>query len=229
MSQTQIYLLDTYRGEITTRILSSGKEGARPWIALEDNIFHPQGGGQPSDRGWIGTIPVVAQRLPTIADLVLVTAADDTAQTALAHLTEGTTVTATIDLPQRLANAALHTAGHLINATAGRRGLTYAGCNHFPGQARVEFQPSGPVDSAAIQRDIESAIRDLIADDRPVHASASGDGPRTLVIDGLCEDSCAGTHVARLGLLSDFQIRSVKVKGDRVRVGYDVAHAGLVA
>ncbi|VVB76386.1 Alanyl-tRNA editing protein AlaX-M [Candidatus Tiddalikarchaeum anstoanum] len=43
------YYEDAYIKELTTKIAEIGKD----YIILEDTIFHPQGGGQPSDKGTI--------------------------------------------------------------------------------------------------------------------------------------------------------------------------------
>lgn len=45
------YLKNTYLFELKTRIANI-QEGK---ILFEDTIFHPQGGGQPKDKGWIET------------------------------------------------------------------------------------------------------------------------------------------------------------------------------
>ena len=45
-----MYLKDTYRYSLQTKVknISSDK-----MIEFEDTIFHPQGGGQPQDKGFI--------------------------------------------------------------------------------------------------------------------------------------------------------------------------------
>jgi Ser-tRNA(Ala) deacylase AlaX len=57
-----------------------------------------------------------------------------------------------------------------------------------------------------------------------VHSRHQAD-ERIVVIDGVNEDPCGGTHVPSLGCLVGFSVRSVKVKKGVLKVGYDVDHA----
>lgn len=43
--QNNIYLSNTYQSEIETTVLEIGHDDEGHWVALKDNIFHPQGGG----------------------------------------------------------------------------------------------------------------------------------------------------------------------------------------
>ena len=43
------YLKNTYLFELQTQVASKKDE----MVEFADTIFHPQGGGQPNDKGWI--------------------------------------------------------------------------------------------------------------------------------------------------------------------------------
>ncbi len=43
------YLRNTYQYELETQIINK-KDG---FVQFNDTIFHPQGGGQPNDKGWV--------------------------------------------------------------------------------------------------------------------------------------------------------------------------------
>jgi Ser-tRNA(Ala) deacylase AlaX len=51
LPMSQLYHLEPYKKEILTTIKSYFAEDGSHYIQLEDNIFHPHGGGQKGDRG----------------------------------------------------------------------------------------------------------------------------------------------------------------------------------
>jgi alanyl-tRNA synthetase len=227
MKQVQLFLEDASIDQITTSILAVGHDRNGAWVALKENLFHPQGGGQPADIGCINELEVVAARVQDLPDAVvlqLVPNSQDAEVTS--SFRPGDTVSASVNMLARRTHSALHTAGHLINAAGNRLGYKYAGCIHYPGQARVEFfSDKAPTDVKSLHERIEHDVLVYIAGSAAVHGVVSEGGLRTITIDGICEDLCAGTHVAHLGLIRDFCIRAIKIKGDRIRVGYSSSHA----
>jgi alanyl-tRNA synthetase len=216
--QLNTYLTDTYLGQAQTRVLAVGKRDGAPWAAIEHNLFHPQGGGQPADRGWLDEYKITPVR-DQESGLIVVVAADTTM--ALPHMTDGQPVQARIDLDARKLHAALHTAGHLIEAAGRERGWQLAANNHFPGQARIEFTaPTGddrladPEARAVASEALGKTVAAAIADDLPV----------TVHLDDLHSAPCGGTHVHSLGDLAEIALVPVKVKKGRIRVSYSAAH-----
>jgi Ser-tRNA(Ala) deacylase AlaX len=140
-------------------------------------------------------------------------------------------VHARIDLPTRTAHAALHTAGHLVEAAGRAQGWEMVASNHFPGQARVEFQvpeadarladPEGREKVTAVLR---TAVASAIADDLPVFARYLDDGRRVVHLDALHSAPCGGTHVRSLGDLADVVLPTLRVKKGRIRVSYTATH-----
>lgn len=53
------YFEDTYKFEDTAVIKANGKDENGDFLILNQTIFYPQGGGQPSDRGTIAVDGVV--------------------------------------------------------------------------------------------------------------------------------------------------------------------------
>jgi Ser-tRNA(Ala) deacylase AlaX len=208
-----LYLLDTYQAEITTAVIH-----AQPgWVAVADNIFHPQGGGQPSDRGTVDGV-AASPRWDDAGEAILLQLDGDHA------FRPEQNVTVRIDPELRKLHAALHTAGHLIDAIVRRMGYTHAANNHFPGQSRVEFRVDGDVDKTALTERLEAEIAAAVDKCLPVTAETT-DGVRRITIDSLGTDPCGGTHVPHLGALRDVRVRSVKTKGGRLKVGYHAEHA----
>ncbi|MFE1770625.1 alanyl-tRNA synthetase [Streptomyces sp. NPDC059008] len=224
-TQHNVYLTQTYTYEAKSRILSSASSAAGIRLALVDNIFHPQGGGQPSDRGWVDDIPASPVRDPesgwVYVDLVPESGNDDLG------FSEGRVVTAAIDAEQRRLHAALHTAGHLVDALIRPFGVRHVGSNHFPGQARVEYELEGAeVDKQHLADSLREGVAKAIAQGLPI-SSGECDGRRTITIEGLATEFCGGTHVTDLSCLTDVSIRSVKIKSSRLKVGYEAVHVAL--
>lgn len=106
-----IYLSDSYKKELTGKILSVTKKGAHWEVVLDRTIFYPQGGGQPSDKGEIigshGKACVTHVRL-----------ADDTVIhecSIMGELLKDEDVNEIIDWENRFHNMRVHSAGHIVH------------------------------------------------------------------------------------------------------------------
>ncbi|WP_411573945.1 alanyl-tRNA synthetase [Streptomyces fradiae] len=215
--QRHIYLEDTYRFTVTTQVVDAGTGELGSWLTLRDNIFHPQGGGQPSDVGTAGDMAVRPFKAPGTDTHVVRLSCER-------PLEVGDEVTSSVDPEVRRRHAALHTCGHVVDGFVRELGFRHRVSNHFPGQARIEFDAGeDKPDLEQLARTVEDRTRRAIEDDRKVYASERGD-LRLIGIDGLHEDPCGGTHVSSLGQLTGFSLRSVKVKGGVLKVGYVVEH-----
>ncbi|MGP4002854.1 alanyl-tRNA synthetase [Streptomyces sp. 8N706] len=220
--QRQLYLDDTYAYDVETEVVSAGGHSGALRIALADNIFHPQGGGQPDDSGWVADVPVTPVR-DGETGWVFLTPAPGAGDTE-ASFAEGTRVRARIDDEQRRLHAALHTAGHLVDALVRPRGLRHIGNNHFPGQARIEYELNGvEIDKDGLAESLTAELEKAIAEALPV-TMGERDGRRTITIEGLATEFCGGTHVIHLGLLAEVTVRSIKAKSGRLKVGYAAQH-----
>jgi Ser-tRNA(Ala) deacylase AlaX len=209
--QRPVYLDNTYLTEVVTRVMAVADDR----VAVEENLFHPQGGGQPADRAWIGE----CEGVPVRGDdgLVYLATSEPTG------LTEGDVVRARVDAELRLLHAALHTAGHVVDGVARGLGWTWAGNNHFPGQARIEFTGADPSDAAErIQAGVDAAL----AADLAVSAVEEA-GLRIVRVGQLHEAPCGGTHVRSLADLASVGVTGVKVKKGRIRVSYTATHRPL--
>ncbi|WP_067811919.1 metal-dependent hydrolase [Actinomadura kijaniata] len=227
--QTPSYLDDTHLTEIVTRVVAAGRQDdGAAWVAVRDNLFHPQGGGQPADRGWLDGREVVPVR-DAATGLVVLRAADTDVRD-LDGLAVGDEVKARVDADLRLLHAALHTAGHLVEAAGRDQDWTYTGSNHFPGQARIEFTPDdpGPLSDAGRREEAAERLRAFVAaavaDGLPVTAAPGPDGLRLVSIGDLHTAPCGGTHVRGLADLADVAITAVKLKKGRLRASYSASH-----
>ena len=216
--QRHIYLEDTYRFSVTTRVVDAGTSELGNWLTLQDNIFHPQGGGQPSDVGTVDGVAVRPFKAPDTKEHVVRLSCERL-------FTLGDEVTSAVDPEVRRRHAALHTCGHVVDGIVRELGFTHRVSNHFPGQARIEFDAGegGKPDLQKLAATVEERTRQAIEADRKVYATERGE-LRIIGIDGLHEDPCGGTHVTSLGQLAGFRLRSIKVKSGVLKVGYDVDH-----
>ena len=115
--QSNLYLRDTYLTGHSARIIAMGADPDRRWVAMDENIFHPQGGGQPADDGSVGSFPV-KPRLLRDAGLVVLDLQDGEAFAEGV----GASLWCRVDKPHRELLAALHTAGHLVDGLMSEMG-----------------------------------------------------------------------------------------------------------
>jgi Ser-tRNA(Ala) deacylase AlaX len=193
-------------------------EGERPVVRLNRTWFHPQGGGQKGDRGFIGSVAVLDTRHAEDSEVDHFVASFD-------GLVTGQTYPITIDAPSRHINAVNHSAGHLIAAVVDPAfpDIQAVQGHHWPGEARVEF--TGAVTDEIMTRVAEflpAALSKAIAEQWPVTVLGDPFVNRTVQFGGTEQVPCGGTHVAHLGQIKSVTIKGVKKKSDRMRVHYDV-------
>jgi Ser-tRNA(Ala) deacylase AlaX len=133
------------------------KEGGEEDYAVvtEDTIFHPQGGGQPSDVGVItgprDTIFTVATvRMDAVHDGKVLHfgrfRSPTEPESAVDVFKIGVGVMQSIDVEKRLLYSRLHTAGHVLGAAVRHllenevEGFDELKASHFPDSAACEFQ-----------------------------------------------------------------------------------------
>ncbi|KAJ4378599.1 hypothetical protein N0V85_008962, partial [Neurospora sp. IMI 360204] len=121
-------------------------------VVAEKTIFHPQGGGQPSDEGVMtkgddSVFRVSTVRMDAINDgQVLQFGRFDSSSAN--KFQGGDTVEQSIDVDKRLLYSRLHTAGHALGAAVRHflekeiPGFDELKASHFPDSASCEFQGS---------------------------------------------------------------------------------------
>jgi alanyl-tRNA synthetase len=192
-------------------------------VRLNQTLFHPRGGGQPADRGAL----ILAAGSRVAVPVIDVRNADDGGVDHVvaseAPLQLGDRVLMRVDADIRLLHARLHSAGHLL-ALAGERiepSLRGIAGHHWPGEARVEFEgiATNPKD---FEMALGSMLEEMRAANLAISASVDAEGRRSIAIDLAVPVPCGGTHVAETAAIGRIAIRKIKIKADRVRVGYDI-------
>ncbi|KIW67112.1 hypothetical protein PV04_06385 [Phialophora macrospora] len=121
-------------------------------VVTQETIFHPQGGGQPSDVGIITSpssgarFTVSAVRHDALNDGVVLHLGRFAADAASKPFAAGDTVTQSIDVDKRTLYSRLHTAGHVLGAAVRHLlereipDFDELKASHFPDSAACEFQ-----------------------------------------------------------------------------------------
>lgn len=210
----RLYWENTYLMQYTARVTEIGQDVHGNWIRLDVTIFHPQGGGQPSDEGTINGIKVT--RLVDLRDLNQINHyVEDTSPFKV-----GDNVELLINKERRLENAALHTAGHI---TAGilRTEHEYKeqiSANHFPKQSKVVFK----LDGKSFKKEVfEEQVKNIVSNARKVFEEYDINGTRYITIEGLSSERCSGTHVSSTNEIVDFEIRKIECKKGQLIAGYN--------
>ena len=103
----RLYWQDTYLMQHRAKITDVGQDELGTYIRLDETIFHPQGGGQPSDEGTINGVQVIK-----LKDLREINEINHYVEN-ISPFKVGDMVELSIDVEKRLEYAALHTAGHI--------------------------------------------------------------------------------------------------------------------
>nr|WP_315447592.1 alanyl-tRNA editing protein [uncultured Pseudomonas sp.] len=178
-------------------------------VVLRATLFHPQGGGQPCDTGWIGESQVlrVVQEPDRIIHYV-----DRPVKLGMTMIR--------IDEQRRCFNTRMHSAGHLIGHFVQALGWTPIKAHHWPDEGRVQFKPGDAaqeVDSDSVQH----GIGQWIEHDLP-RLTSLREGAREIGFGDLPAYGCGGTHVRSLKDLGTVTIASLSQKKGTLSVHYSV-------
>ena len=190
-------------------VLSCTPDGEEFAVILLSTIFHPQGGGQPSDTGYIGdnqVLRIVQQQGQLIHYLTKFIAPG--------------TYYARVDNERRLLNTRMHSAGHLIGNIGESYGWLPVKAHHWPGEGRVSFKQTKspqPIDIDIIQADLDQFIQQ----DLPRNISVQSDF-REVGFGDLSAYACGGTHVSSLRALGKVTVQSISEKKGIMSVNYRV-------
>lgn len=195
--------------ETTSEVVScTPQEGGGYRVVLSRTLFHPQGGGQPSDVGKIGD----ANMLKAVAEEGIVV-----------HLTDASVegvVDLSVDADARQANKRYHSAGHLISVAVERLGWRAVKGDHRPGEARVVFESNQEI-PVPVADELESAVAEYVAAALP-RIQTSEDGKRIITWGDLPAYACGGTHVASTVEVGKVRIVRVKEKKNQLTVQYNI-------
>lgn len=205
MTTRNYYTCDDTHGQANVvQCIPDGEDGYV--IELDATLFHPQGGGQPSDVGTIGGVPV--QRVFANGETVWHRTATPVAPGP---------VTLCVDGELRRVHARWHSAGHLIGTAGEAFGWQPVKAHHWPGEGRITFNGNGNITTEMLT----AKINIWIDENLPRHIDFS-EGNRQVRFGELPAYGCGGTHVCSLREIGKIILTSIKMKKGQLVVSYMV-------
>lgn len=235
MKTKLLYLEDTYLFAEDAHFLEVREHEKGTAVVLDQTIFYPQGGGQPSDTGYIrgesGIFRVDFVGLDSEGVIWHVGAFEE------GSFVPQKKVHLEIDQEKRVLHARIHSAGHLLDVALKSLStpLIPAKGYHFPQGPYVEYQ--GEVsDTESLKVVLEQKINELVTQDTPVkkvileeeEAKAKGmhapigKSVRVVSFEGDEGCGCGGTHVASSKEIGKITIRKISSKQGITRISYSL-------
>ncbi|XP_024022653.1 uncharacterized protein LOC21406297 isoform X2 [Morus notabilis] len=231
------YYEDMFKLQSEATILSYVKgDDGRHALVLDRTVFHPQGGGQPADLGFIAiadsdfkfVVQDVRSKDGILFHYGFIKNSTEEADSMFEKGKEGLLY---VDESRRKLNSRLHSAGHLLDVCMKNVGLGHLEPGkgyHFPDGPFVEYK--GTVPQTELQKELELDINKLISRGGKVCAAVlpyeeaaemcggclpdyipKGSTPRILRLGDYPGCPCGGTHVSDISdIISVSQIRTKK-------------------
>jgi Ser-tRNA(Ala) deacylase AlaX len=223
-----IYLNDTYLFEGLAQIVKIFEHESQTVLILDQTIFYPQGGGQPSDIGFIinqnGKFEVTK------------TVFEPSGQVwHLGNFISGNfeiseTVKLEIDKEKRVLNSKNHSAGHLIDLAIESLNLNLEPAKgyHFPVGAYVEYSGDLNIENTKFAEILEQKVNEIIQENPKISFEMtnskheSGKPERIMHVEGYKSCPCGGTHIKNLAEIGQITIKKVKKNKGNIRISYQL-------
>lgn len=199
--------------ELATKVLSSiydeNKELYK--IEVEETIFHPKGGGQDQDIGFINDYPIIDVEMDGAKFYYYLTD----------ELEVGQTVKFRIDSATRILNSRRHSLGHVIGYILEKKMWIPIKASHYPDDCKVVFKRTErSLDNIEIS-DLTREVENILSEDyeKSIYYQEQ---KRVVSFGGKVTYMCGGTHVNKLSEIGDFSITKTKIKKDNLTVSYSI-------
>ena len=152
---------DSYKTELNTKILNvfTDEKDGKVEVTFEKTIFHPQGGGQPSDEGYIivNSNKINVLSLFYDRDKDIIKHKLDLSDNLLVKVQDEAKLY--INAEKRLLYARLHSAGHLLDIAVSKLGLNLKPGKgfHFPESPYVEYE--GTIEEDKAEKNTKNDVR----------------------------------------------------------------------
>ncbi|PON88317.1 Alanine-tRNA ligase, archaea [Trema orientale] len=228
---------------------SKGDDG-RHALILDRTVFHPQGGGQPADTGFItvddSDFKFVVQDVRSKDGIVFHYGfIENSSEESESKLEKGKKVVLYVDESRRKLNSRLHSAGHLLDACMQNVGLGHLEPGkgyHFPDGPFVEYKGTVPQNELQNkQKELELEVNALISGGGkvsvavvPYQEAAEMCGgslpdyipkestPRIVKFGSFPGCPCGGTHVSDISEITSVTVSQIRTKKGLTKVFYNV-------
>mgnify|MGYP001046518295 CR=1 FL=1 len=251
-----LFYKDFKQTETTAKILDVVNKDGKLNVILNQTVFYPEGGGQPSDIGTISVDDkefkvVYASKLNNIVLHQIDIGENEEIETVEETLNNliGKDVKSEIDWNRRITLARHHTATHLVVAAAkqvlgnhiwqagAQKGLARSriDLSHYKRISQEEIDEIEKIANELVMKNIELDINWLTRDEAEKNYGfvlyqggvVPGSDIRVVRIPGIDVQACAGTHVPRTGDVGPIKINKTERVQDGVeRIDFS---AGLAA
>jgi len=207
-------------------------------LLFDTSIFHPQGGGQPTDNGhvWTCAAKVPISMVKFHGDKALHTVQDSRGMTLEAFrdmyigMEPGVQVSMSINAADRLLFARFHTAAHLLcNAVKIHYGWLPTKAYMFPEGPYMEFAVPDPDDKAyanshkdEVCSKLTAKTQELVDQDHTGSTWLDDDGVRVVAYDGM-PWPCGGTHLPKTKGVGKVFATKMKFNKTTLKVSYNIS------
>lgn len=230
------YLNNTYlfTSEATFIEIRENEKGKA--IILDETIFYPQWGGQPSDKGEI----IVGENIFIVNDVRL----DENwtvyhfGEFKKGEFKKGDKVSLIIDKERRILNARLHSAGHLLDCAVFKMGIENLKATkwyHFPDAPYVEYDwiienPNEIItilqnySNELIEQNLQIDKKDLSNEEAQSNGIVApiGKSARVIIFSWFPICGCGGTHINNTSEIGKLIIKKIKSNKGISRISYTI-------
>ena len=225
MTTKALYLTDMCLLNCSAQVVKVTVEGERSTVILDQTVFHPQGGGQPSDKGTMKNKEIIfdVQNVSKEDGVVFHNGVFTSGQ----GLKEGDAVELEVEPELRKLHCRNHTAGHIIDYAMINLGYTLepSKAYHYPQGPYVEYIGTLEQEERdALVQKLEREANKLVAEGLPVRVEFTDNDPkkRSMIAGDYRPIPCGGTHVINTADIGHITIRKIKNEKGNLRVSYAV-------
>lgn len=221
----KLYDLDSYVTEFTCKVMSLYKDENYTYVETDRTAFFPEGGGQTSDRGFLGGAYVENVRLE--GEKITHIVKNDVEN--VEKLQVGTEIFGKVDMKKRFSDMQQHTGEHIFSGIVHSL-FGFENVGFHLGSDFVTIDTSGELSDNDICK-VETLVNETIWKDLEIkvyypskkeletlayRSKKEIDGPLRIVeIPGVDVCACCAPHVKRTGEIGSFRV----VKSERHRGG----------